>query len=80
MKTVIALTAVALLLGACEYLGIGRNYAGQGAAYALVAECSLSAEQRKANLDAVNAAAEAQGSAARATSLDCDGDGVPDPL
>lgn len=68
----------AFMLAACSYVEAGRDYAGQGASRAVVTECSLSVEQRKANLKAVNDSLEELGEKARGTALDCNGDSAPD--
>jgi hypothetical protein len=74
----------AVTLSGCETIGgilePARIFAGRGAATAMVGECALSGEQRLANLNSVNAALLEAGSAAKALSLDCDGDGQPDIL
>jgi hypothetical protein len=81
----VAVVAVAAVtLSGCETIGgilePARILAGRGAATAMVGECALSGEQRLANLNSVNAALLEAGSAAKALSLDCDGDGQPDIL
>lgn len=78
MKPAIILASFALLLGGCAQLTALQNYGAQGAARAVMAECTLSPLVRQQNLSAVNGALVEQGSAARATALDCDGDGASD--
>lgn len=80
MKKLLLILPLGFLLGACDLLQEGRGYAGEGTAYAVISECSLSASQRRQNLDAINDSLAEQGRPERAVALDCDGDGAPDEL
>ncbi len=86
MRNMTALWAIAgalILVAAasgCAQIEQGRAYAGEGAGRAILAECQLSAGQRRKNLDATNDWLADNGHVARAMALDCDGDGASDDL
>lgn len=75
-----ALFGVATVLSACQYFETAREYAGEGGAYGVTTECSLSTAERRKNLDSINKALEEQGSTARVVPFDCDGDGMADEI
>lgn len=74
----IILPVVLLALSACAVVDKARIVAAEGAARALVVECSLSQRERLKNLAAVNAWLMAEQYPHRAMALDCDGDGASD--
>ena len=81
-----------LFLGACEggvsllgkfkeYQSKGETYAAKGLSEVVTYRCTTMSELERANLlDSVNNDLAAKGSLARASALDCDGDGQPDPV
>lgn len=78
MSRLIIILSTAVLLVGCEFITEARGISGEGTSYAVTAECSLSTDQRRENLAAVNNSLAERGVVERATALDCDGDGSPD--
>jgi hypothetical protein len=73
----LVLTACAAYEGARERV---FETARAGVAPAVIAECKLSAAERRGRLDRINGELAERDSPARVTPIDCDGDGEPDPI
>lgn len=81
MKKAIPVTivlGVALGAGSCALVEKVRFYGAEATGRAVALECSLSVEERRKNLTAINGWLLANNVTARAVALDCDGDGRSD--